>query len=159
MNLNLLETTLVLVISGAVMAVGNFIGYKVPIAEAIPGMLILLVIILAGLLLAKIIPLKIPGIAWITFVGTLVSAPFFPLSDKVIAYVSKINLLATATPVLAYAGIALGKDLGAFKKIGWRIIVVSFAVFVGTYVGSAIIAHLVLAPVNWTSDRTCPQGV
>ncbi|HHW18655.1 MAG TPA: hypothetical protein GXX30_07120 [Firmicutes bacterium] len=126
------------------MAVGNFIGYKVPIAEAIPGMLILLVIILAGLLLAKIIPLKIPGIAWITLVGTLVSAPFFPLSDKVIAYVAKINLLATATPVLAYAGIALGKDLGAFKKIGWRIIVVSFAVFVGTYVGSAIIAHLVL---------------
>lgn len=144
MNLNYFETVLVLLISGAVMLVGNFVGYKTPMKDAVPGMLILFGVILAGLTLAKIVPVKIPSIAWITLVGIVISAPFFPMSEQVVNYVSKVNLLATATPVLAYAGISLGKDLGAFKQIGWKIVVVSFAVFIGTYVGSAVIAHLVL---------------
>nr|WP_307897862.1 hypothetical protein [Clostridium botulinum] len=38
----------------------------------------------------------------------------------------------------------MGKDLESFKKSGWRIIVVSCVVFIGTYLGSAVIAQLIL---------------
>ncbi|NPV70784.1 MAG: hypothetical protein HPY55_09090 [Firmicutes bacterium] len=56
MNLNFLETMLVLVISGVVMLFGNFVGYKIALAAAIPGMIILFLVIMAGLALWKIIP-------------------------------------------------------------------------------------------------------
>jgi len=48
------------------------------------------------------------------------------------------------TPILAYAGVAIGKDLDAFAKTGWRIVVLSCSIFIGTYVGSAVIAQLIL---------------
>jgi len=41
-------------------------------------------------------------------------------------------------------GSQLGKDLGVLKKTGWRILIVSFVVFIGTYIGSTIIAQIVL---------------
>jgi putative effector of murein hydrolase LrgA (UPF0299 family) len=45
---------------------------------------------------------------------------------------------------LAYAGVAIGKDLDDFAKSGWRIVVVACVVFIGTYIGSAIIAQAIL---------------
>lgn len=38
----------------------------------------------------------------------------------------------------------MGKDLGSFKKVGLRGIVVTFAVIFGTYLGSAVIAQIAL---------------
>ena len=60
----------------------------------------------------------------------------------------KVNFLALTTPILAYAGVALGKDLDMLKKTGWRIVVVSFVVFIGTYIGSAVIAQVVLKMIG-----------
>ena len=55
-------------------------------------------------------------------------------------YVGQIGLLPLATPVLAFAGVNIGKDWVEFKKIGWRGVVVTLCVMVGTFVGSALIA-------------------
>ena len=60
------------------------------------------------------------------------------------AEVGKIGLLPLATPILAYAGVSIGKDWVEFKKIGWRGIIVAFLVMIGTYIGSAIIAQIIL---------------
>jgi hypothetical protein len=60
------------------------------------------------------------------------------------AAMTKVSFMSLTTPILAYAGIAIGKDLGVFKKSGWRIVVLACAVFIGTFIGSAIIAELVL---------------
>ena len=41
-------------------------------------------------------------------------------------------------------GLAVGKDLGVLKQQGWRIVLVGLFVFVGTFIGSAVIAEAVL---------------
>ena len=46
--------------------------------------------------------------------------------------------------VMAYSGIAAGKDLDSFKKQGLSIILVTLIALIGTFVGSAIIAHIVM---------------
>ena len=56
----------------------------------------------------------------------------------------KIGFVGLCTPILAYAGLALGKDINLLKKQGLRIILVGLVVFVGTFLGSAIIAEVVL---------------
>ena len=51
---------------------------------------------------------------------------------------SQVTFLATTTPVLAYAGLSLGKDLGAFRRLSWRIIPVALAVTAGTHLCNSI---------------------
>jgi len=133
------EIAIVLLITAAISVVGNFIGYKVNIIEAIPGALILVLISIAGIGLAKIIPGNIPSVAYI-----VLTIPGIPGSAAISNYVSKVNFLALTTPILAYAGIYTGKNLDSLKKTGWRIVVVSIFVIIGTYVGSALIAHFIL---------------
>lgn len=134
----------VFVVSGLWMVIGNFVGYKVPPLEALPGMLILLAIVVAGYLLAKVIPIKLPTIAYISLIAIIASIPGVPGSAQVIEYAGKLQFLAICTPILAYAGISIGKDMEAFKKQGIQIIIVSLLAFTGTFVGSAIIADIVL---------------
>lgn len=55
-----------------------------------------------------------------------------------------MNLMSLCTPILAYAGISIGKDLDEFKKQGLGIMCTAIAAFTGTYVGSALIAQVVL---------------
>jgi len=52
--------------------------------------------------------------------------------------------MALCTPILAYAGIAIGKDLDEFKKQGVTIVIVAILTFIGTFIGSAVIAQVVL---------------
>jgi hypothetical protein len=138
------EIAIVLLITAAISVVGNFIGYKVNIIEAIPGALILVLISIAGIGLAKIIPGNIPSVAYIVTLSTVLTIPGIPGSAAISNYVSKVNFLALTTPILAYAGIYTGKNLDSLKKTGWRIVVVSIFVIIGTYVGSALIAHFIL---------------
>ena len=63
---------------------------------------------------------------------------------KAVSYTHLVELMALCTPILAYAGIAIGKDLDEFKKQGVKIIIVSILTFIGTFVGSAVIAEVVL---------------
>ena len=138
------EIAIVLLITAAISVVGNFIGYKVNIIEAIPGALILVLISIAGIGLAKIIPGNIPSVAYIVTLSTVLTIPGIPGAATISNYVSKVNFLALTTPILAYAGIYTGKNLDSLKKTGWRIVVVSIFVIIGTYVGSALIAHFIL---------------
>ncbi|HIT03733.1 MAG TPA: DUF340 domain-containing protein, partial [Candidatus Caccocola faecipullorum] len=41
-----------------------------------------------------------------------------------------------------------GKDIDALKSQGWKIVVVGLFVFVGTFIGSAVIAEVVLRMMN-----------
>ena len=50
--------------------------------------------------------------------------------------------MALATPILAYAGLSFGKDLNEFKKLGWRIVVVSLVVYTGTFLFATVIAEI-----------------
>ena len=70
--------------------------------------------------------------------------PFMPTADAVLRFTKEVNFLGTTTPILAIAGISVGNRIDEFKKLSWRIVIISFVVFAGTFFGSAIIAHIVL---------------
>ena len=142
------DVIIIMIIVGVLTVVGNFIGYNNGIIESIPGMLILIATAVAGVILAKILPIKIPSVAYIVLIGTIITLPVFPGSTAISNYVAKINFLALTTPILAYVGISIGKDIDSFVKSGWRIIIVSCFVFVGTYISSAIIAQLILSALG-----------
>ena len=69
--------------------------------------------------------------------------PWFPGPDKVVEWTTQVQLLALTTPILAYAGIAIGRSLSDFVKLGWRTLVVASLVMIGTFLGSAVIAEII----------------
>lgn len=142
--MKLKDSLFVLVLMGALSLVGNMIGPKNNILEALPGMLILIGISIVGIALSKIMPGKIPAVAYIVTLACILTYPSFPGAAQISKYIAKVDFLALTTPILAYVGLSIGKDLDSFKKSGWRLIVVSCVVFVGTYIGSAMIAQVIL---------------
>ena len=94
--------------------------------------------------LDKALPKNLPAIAYISLVAIIVTIPGFPGAEFAFASMNKIGLLPLCTPILAYAGISLGKDFDTFKSQGIAIVCVALLTFVGTYVGSAVIAEVVL---------------
>jgi len=132
------------VIFSIMSAIGNYVGYQYPFQESIVGMFILCLISLVGLILEKIIPVNIPSILYISLIGLILALPISPVSGVIIYYTSRVELISLTTILLAYAGIAMGKDLNEFKKVGLKGILVTFFVILGTYLGSALIAQGVL---------------
>lgn len=139
-----LEWILILLIFSVMSAIGNWVGYQYPFEESLVGMLILCAITLIGMIIEKYVPYNIPAIIYISIIGLLLAVPWCPISGFIIYYTSKVDLVSLTTILLAYAGVAMGKDLGEFKKVGIRGIIVTFFVIIGTYLGSAIIAQGVL---------------
>lgn len=135
--------TLLLIFS-IITSIGNLVGYKHPIDKSLVGMLILSFITLIGTILERDLPFNISSIVYISLIGLILSVPYSPTSSFIIKYVSQVELLSIVTVFLAYVGIAIGKSWDQFKAIGLRGIVVTLAVITGTYLGSALIAHMVL---------------
>lgn len=99
---------------------------------------------LVGLIIERYVPWDIPSILYISILGLVLALPISPVSDTLIYYTSRVELVSLTTVLLAYAGISMGKDLGDFKKVGVKGVIVTFFVIFGTYVGSALIAQVVL---------------
>ena len=142
-----LENLVIILITGVISWFGNVVYSKgsVGLVETIPGMLILMVIAMAGLTIAQLVP-KIPAVIWITVIGILLAMPYNPATANfIVPAVAKIQMLPLATPILAYAGVTMGKNWADFKRIGWKGILIACLVMFGTFVGSALIAQLVLS--------------
>lgn len=139
-----MEWILILIIFSFMSAIGNYIGYHYPFQESLYGMFILCAITLLGLIIEHHISYNIPAIIYISIIGLIVALPWSPISSTIIYYTSKVNIVSLTTILLAYAGITMGKDLGEFKKVGLKGIIVTFFVILGTYMGSALIAQGVL---------------
>ena len=137
-----------LLIFSVIVAVGNFVGYNCSIIDSFIGMLIISLITIVGMSLERLIPKNIQSIIYISLIGIILAIPSIPTSNFVVHYVSQVNLATICTAFLAYVGIAIGNDWGEFKKIGWKGIIITIIVISGTYLGSAIIAHLTLLFTN-----------
>lgn len=129
-------------IIGIIALMGNWLGYDVSPLDALPGMVIIVAVTLLGFLLAKIVPIKLPIVIWISILALVITTPIFPGNETVIKLTEKVNFMALATPILAYAGLSFGKDLQEFKKLGWRIVVISLVVYTGTFVLSTLVAEI-----------------
>ena len=135
---------LAVVLTAAIALLGNQLTAKEPIAANLPGMLCLIGCILAGLVVSKFARrLGIPAIIWVSLVGVLLSVPVSPLAETVNPWVARIGLLPLVTPVLAYAGLSLAKDLPVLRALGWRIVVVSLLANAGAFLAAAMIAQSV----------------
>ena len=67
-----------------------------------------------------------------------------PTAKIFLELTNKVNFLGTTTPILALAGISVGNKILTLKKLSWKFFIIALAVFIGTFFGSAIIAHVVL---------------
>ena len=145
-------------------------GNPVTPLEAVPGLVLLLVCTLVGCiiyeLINKVSPKNLPAIAYISFIAILITIPgVSPIADYAIEHIGKIGLLPLCTPIfslstssvspsalniplctpiLAYAGISIGKDVDTFKEQGLAIVIVAIFTFAGTFLGSTIIAQIIL---------------
>lgn len=140
----IIDWSLILLMFGGITLIGNAIGYDIYSLEAVPGMVVLLLITLLGMIMEEYIPVNIPAVGYIALIGIAVSVPWFPGSEMIVQWTSQIELLAITTPILAYAGISIGKNWTDFTQLGWRAIVVATLVFIGTFLGSALIAEVIL---------------
>ncbi|MBJ7420860.1 MAG: DUF3100 domain-containing protein, partial [Rhodoferax sp.] len=128
-------------VCGLFALVGNRLGYNVPFTDALPGVgiIVLLVALADGLL--RVLP-KLPAVFVLSVIAMTAGYPgALPYSEQIIAMVGKVNFLPFTTVILAMAGLSILKDLPAFRKLGWKIVVVSLAANAGTFLGATIIAE------------------
>lgn len=142
-QLPLWATLTTVLVSGLVALFGNWIATKVDPGTAFPGLLMMIGIALLGMLIHHLTAaLRIPLVCWVSIVGILATAPFSPTAAFVSPLAAKIGLLPLVTPVLAYAGLSLAKDLPILRHLGWRIIVVSLVANGGTFIFGTLIAQI-----------------
>jgi len=138
------KTAAVLAMACVVGWVANIIN-GASLIDALPGMIILYVMTMIGLAITRAVPFYLPGVAWVSLVSIVMTLPFFPGSGWIVEQLASVNFLAIVTPVLAYAGLALSRrEFMMFRRTGWKLIIISLLVFTGTYVGSAVVAQLLL---------------
>ncbi len=142
------EWIFLFIVSGLGIALANAVGFKVPLLESLPGILILLAISLGALILKTIIPLKLPIVAYCSILGLILASPISPVDSYIIDSVNKINFTAPLTIVGAFAGISIGHELKEFKKQGLKMIAIGLLVMTGTFLGSAVISNVVLKLTN-----------
>ncbi|MBK3495096.1 hypothetical protein JFL43_09550 [Viridibacillus sp. YIM B01967] len=138
----MLDKIYTFILIGAIAIIGNWIGYDVSPIVALPGMLIIVAITVSGFIVEKLLPVKLPVVIWVSFIALLVTSPIFPGNESISKATGHINFMALATPILAYAGLSFGKDLKEFKKLGWRIVVVSLIVYTGTFLLASLVAEI-----------------
>ena len=128
--------------------VANMVGYE-SLGNSLPGILVLSAITLVGYFLSYVVPLKkVSAVLWISIISILLASPISPISNFVITSVDNLNINAIITPILAYAGVIIGKDWGAFKSVGVKGVIVSIFVIIGTFLISALLGDLFIGIFN-----------
>ena len=125
--------------------IANILGEE-SLGGSLVGMIILTLITLVGYFLSYVVPAKkISAVLWISIIAILVASPISPVSDFVVKSVDNVSINAIITPILGYAGIIIGKDWGAFKKVGARGIIVSIFVIIGTFLISSLLGDFFMS--------------
>jgi hypothetical protein len=139
-----LKITAIVVTGAATLLGGNWITYHTAPSGALVGILGIAVVALISDVLAHFSPFKVPVVCWVAAVGMLATAPLGPWAAPIAAVTGKVNFMALTTPILAYAGLSIAKDIPAFRRLGWRIILTSLLASSGTFLFAAIIAQFLM---------------
>lgn len=138
---SLVEWVIAWAVTAAIALLGNQIGFHTPMGDALPGMAIIFATTLAGFVIFRLGLRFAPIVCWVSVVGMVVTYPGMPYAAEISNWTGKISPLALITPILAYAGLSVAKDLPAFRRLGWPIIVTSFLANAGTFIGATLIAQ------------------
>lgn len=141
-----LEQLKVLLLCGLVVLVAQFINLRgdMNLENSIIGMLIIVAVSLLSLKVKSLIPLKIPAFAWSSLFALLLTTPWCPIQQYFLTVTKQISAGVIGTVILAVAGVSIGCKLDDIKKLSWKIVLVAFVVFIGTFFGSALISELIL---------------
>jgi hypothetical protein len=127
--------------------VGNWLTYGTrPDGQVLLGAAIIVGAVVVGEVLYRLAGRRLPAVVWVSLIGMALTYPGTPFAAEIAAATGRINFLALATPILAFAGLSLAKDFPAFRRLGWRIVVVSFMANAGTFLGAALIAQFWMHP-------------
>lgn len=109
------------------------------------GLLCLGVFAIIGLALQYLmqkVPIKFirdfPILGWVSITSLI----FCMLSNEIIKAINSVDFLSITTPILTYAGISVANKLETLRNLSWKIAITGVFVFIGTYLGSAILAQL-----------------
>jgi hypothetical protein len=142
---NIVNELKVLVVVCIMILIGQWIGYGIKPWQAIPGIVLILVISQVSLIIKAALPrVKFPAFAWASLIALVLSMPFMPTAKWFLAQTGQVNFLGTTTCILAFAGISVGAKINTLKSLSWKVFIVAIFVFLGTFFGSAVIAHIVL---------------
>ena len=139
------EWAVMFVVAGLGIALANFVGFQVSFMDSLPGIMILLLISLVSVGISKVVPLKLPVIAYCSLLGLFLACPLSPIREFVIESAGQLNFTAPLTLVGAYAGISISDQLKEFAKQGWKMLIIAALVMIGTFTFSAIIAQIGLS--------------
>lgn len=139
-------------LAGLLTAVGNTIQTNVkdgltpvPFTKSLEGAMVIFGVAMVGYVISQLPYLKkMSPVFWVGIIAVLMSSPIFPGNGYINASASVIQFAALGTPTLAYAGLALGKDLPMLKKMSWRIVIVGLAVISGTFLLATIVSQILL---------------
>lgn len=92
-----IEWGFLFLLSGLGIGLANLVGFQVNFLDSLPGILILLAISCVGVVVSKLIPLKLPIVAYVSILGLLAASPISPARQFVIDAVGKINFTAPLT--------------------------------------------------------------
>jgi len=129
------------IVAAGLTMVSDRILYGTKPVDTFPGMLVMLLAVAIGDLLARVTGRKIPAVCWVSLVAMAITSPLCPWDAQMVAITGKINFLAVTPVMLTFAGLSLAKDIPAFRRLGWRIVLVSFAANAGTFLGATLVAE------------------
>lgn len=81
---------------------------------------------------------EFPILGWVS----LTSLAFCIVSPFVVDAVNAVDFLSITTPILTYAGISVADRLVDLRKVSWKVAITGIFVFIGTYLGSSLLAQL-----------------
>lgn len=109
------------------------------------GLLVLWALAFLGILisdLTKKIPVgfirNFPVLGWVS----LVSLIFCLIFNFFVQVIGAVDFLSITTPVLAFAGISVADHLVDLSKTSWRVAIVAVFVFIGIYLGCAVVSQI-----------------
>ncbi|NMZ65443.1 DUF3100 domain-containing protein [Pseudomonas oryzihabitans] len=121
---------------------GTFVATKALPAAALIAVALMIGAAVVGELLCQLFRRKVPAVCWVSLVAMFLTSPWCPLAPQITAAANSVGVLAVITPMLAFAGLSIAKDIPAFRRLGWRIVVVSLTAGFGTFIGAVFIAEL-----------------
>lgn len=110
--------------------------------RALLGFAIVSCVVLLGLVIKRFT--RLPAVVGTSLIAILATSPISPIADAVMSWVKPVEFLAMTTPILVFAGLSLGKDLPALRRMGWKIIPVGVVSFGASFLVSALIAQAFL---------------
>ena len=121
----------------------NTVGMRGFEVRDLAGMAFLLALTAVAFEVVKRFP-AIPASVAVLSLATIISMPWLPGHEALLQLVDHLDVILVGISGIALIGMGLGRDIEAFKKLNWKIVVVALITYSSSFVVAAVIAELAL---------------